>query len=46
MKSISTVHPESNIFLNFDDIEEFSRHIDSDLSALKNEFTIIKSMRQ
>ncbi|CAF1464519.1 unnamed protein product, partial [Rotaria sordida] len=46
MKSISTVYPESSNFLNIDDIEEFSRHIDTDPSALKNKFIVIKSMLQ
>ena len=39
MKSASTVYPKSKNFLNLDDIEEFSRHTDTDLSASKNEFT-------
>jgi len=46
MKSISTVYPESKNFLNIDDIEEFSHHIDTDSNALKNEFIVIKSMLQ
>ncbi|CAF1338639.1 unnamed protein product, partial [Rotaria sordida] len=46
MKSISTVYPESSNFLNIDDIEEFSRHMDTDPSALKNKFIVIKSMLQ
>ncbi|CAF1401139.1 unnamed protein product [Rotaria magnacalcarata] len=44
MRSISTVYPESHFVLNIDDVDEFSRHIDADLSALKNEFIVIKSM--
>ncbi len=44
MKSISTVYPESKNFLNIDDVDEFSRHIDVDSRALKNEFIVIKSM--
>ena len=36
---------KSKSFLNLDDIEEFIRHIDTDLSTLKNEFTFIKSRR-
>ncbi len=46
MKIISTVYPESKNFLNINDIDEFSRHIDTDSSALKNEFIIIKPMLQ
>jgi len=46
MKSISTVYPESKNFLNIDDIDEFSQHIDTDSSALKNEFLVIKSILQ
>jgi hypothetical protein len=46
MKIISTVYPESKHFLNINNIDEFSRHIDTDSSALKNEFIIIKSMLQ
>ena len=46
MKSMSTVYPESGKFLNPDDIEEFSRHIDADSNALKIELFIIKSMLQ
>ncbi len=46
MKKISTVYPENKNFLNINDIDEFSRHIDPDLSALKNEFIIIKPMLQ
>ncbi len=46
MKSISTVYPESKNFLNIDDIDEFSSHIDPDSSALKIEFIVIKSMLQ
>ncbi len=46
MKSISTVYPESRNFLNIDDIDELSRHVDADSSALKNEFIVIKSMLQ
>ena len=30
MKSISTVYPESENFVNVDDIYEFSKHIDTD----------------
>ncbi len=44
MKSMSTVYPESENFLDPDDIHEFSRHIDVDSSALKNEFIVIKPM--
>ncbi|CAF1206118.1 unnamed protein product, partial [Didymodactylos carnosus] len=44
MNSIATIYPESKIFLNIDDVDEFSRHIGADSSALKNEFTVIKSM--
>lgn len=33
MKSIYTVYPESKNFLNIDDIEEFSHHIDADSNA-------------
>ncbi|CAM2727046.1 unnamed protein product [Rotaria socialis] len=44
MKSISTVYPESKVVLNIDDVNAFSRHIDIDSSALKNEFIVIKSM--
>jgi hypothetical protein len=44
LKSLSTVYPESENFLNTDDIKMFSDHIDGDLNALKNEFLVIKSM--
>ena len=44
MKSISTVYPESQNFLNVDDIDEFSHHIGADPNALKNEFIVIKAM--
>ena len=46
MKSISTVYPESENFLNISEVEEFSRHIDTDSNAPKNEFVVIKSMLQ
>jgi hypothetical protein len=46
MKIISTVYPESKNFLNINDIDEFSRHIDTDSNALKNEFIIIECMLQ
>jgi hypothetical protein len=46
MKSISTVHSESKNFLNINDIDEFSRHIDADSNALKIEFIVIKPMLQ
>jgi hypothetical protein len=46
IKSISTVYPESENFLNIEDVDEFCRHIDVDSSALKNEFAVIKSMFQ
>ena len=36
MKSISTVYPESEHFLNIDYIDEFSLHIGADINALKN----------
>ena len=44
MKSISTVYPESENFLNADQVDEFCRHVNVDSSALKNEFNVIKSM--
>ena len=46
MKSISTVYPESENFLNSEAVEDFSRHIGVDSNALKNEFIVIKSMLQ
>ena len=46
MKSISTVYPEYENFLNIDDMAEFCRHIGGDLSLLKNESVVIKSMVQ
>ena len=46
MKSISTVYPESEHFLNIDYIDEFSLHIGVDINALKNERIVIKSMVQ
>ena len=36
MKSISTVYPESEHFLNIDHIDEFSLHIGADINILKN----------
>ena len=44
MKSISTVYPESQNFLNVDYIGEFSHHIGADPNALQNEFIVIKAM--
>ncbi|CAF4010939.1 unnamed protein product [Rotaria sp. Silwood1] len=44
MKSIATVYPESKNFLSINDVDEFSRHIDVDSNALKNEFIVIKTM--
>ncbi|CAF1508332.1 unnamed protein product [Didymodactylos carnosus] len=41
---VATVYPESKQFLNIDDVDESSRHIDVDSSALTIEFTVIKSM--
>ncbi|CAF4836899.1 unnamed protein product [Rotaria socialis] len=38
------LYPESKVVLNIDDVNAFSRHIDIDSSALKNEFIVIKSM--
>ena len=46
MKSISTVYPESEHFLNIDYIDEFSLHIGADINALKNELIVLKSMVQ
>ena len=46
LKSISTVYPETTNFLNVDHVEEFSRHINIDSNALKNEFIVIKPMLQ
>ncbi|CAF2082724.1 unnamed protein product [Rotaria magnacalcarata] len=46
IKSISTVYPESEHFLNIDYIDEFSLHIGADINALKNELIVIKSMVQ
>ena len=46
VKSISTVYPESEHFLNIDYIDEFSLHIGADINALKNELIVIKSMVQ
>jgi len=42
LKRLSTVYPESEKFLNIDDIELFCDHIDGDLNAIKNEFMVIK----
>ena len=45
MKSISTVYPESENFLNGEAVKDFSRHIGGvDSNALKNEFIVIKFM--
>ena len=44
MKSISTVYPESQNFLNVDYIGEFSHHIGADPNAFLNEFIVIKAM--
>ncbi|CAF4154606.1 unnamed protein product [Rotaria sordida] len=44
MKSISTIYPDSENFLNIDDIDAFSEHIGGNLTVLKNEFAVIKSM--
>jgi hypothetical protein len=44
MKSISTVYPESENFLDTEAVEDFGHHIGVDSSALKNEFIVIKSM--
>ncbi|CAF1425421.1 unnamed protein product, partial [Rotaria sp. Silwood1] len=44
MNSIATVYPESKNFLSINDVDEFSRHIDVDSNALKNEFIVIKTM--
>lgn len=46
MKSLSTVYPESENFLNIDYIDEFSLHIGADSNVLKNELIVIKSMIQ
>ena len=48
MRSMSTVYPESKIFLNIniDHIEVFSHHIGTNSNALKNEFSVIESMLQ
>ena len=44
LKSISTIYPESENFLNIDYIDEFSLRIDADSNALKNELIVIKPM--
>lgn len=44
MKSMSTVYPESENFLNSEDVDAFCRHVNVDSSSLKNEFSVIKSM--
>lgn len=44
MKSMSTVYPESENFLNSEDVDVFCCHVNVDPSSLKNEFAIIKSM--
>ncbi|CAF3940858.1 unnamed protein product, partial [Rotaria sp. Silwood1] len=44
MKSMSTVYPESENFLNSEDVDAFCRHVNVDSSSLKNEFAVIKSM--
>lgn len=44
MKSISTVYPESENFLNGEDVQDFCSHVDIDASSLKNEFAVIKQM--
>lgn len=44
MKSISTIYPKGQNFLNADYVDEFSGHIDVDPNALKNEFLVIKAM--
>jgi hypothetical protein len=46
LKSISTVYPESENFLNIDYIDEFCAHIGADSNALKNELIVIKPMVQ
>lgn len=44
LKSLSTFYPESENFLNVNDIQLFSDHIDGDLNVIKNEFMVIKPM--
>ncbi len=46
LKSISTVYPESENFLNINDVRLFADHIDGDANAIKNEFMVIKPMIQ
>ena len=41
MRSISTVYPESENFLDTEAIRDFSRHIDVDSSAWMNEFIVM-----
>ncbi|CAF1329996.1 unnamed protein product [Rotaria sordida] len=44
LKSLSTVYPDSENFLNIGDVKMFCDHIDGDLQAIKNEFQVIKPM--
>ena len=44
IKSISTVYPESENFLNTEAIDDFCVHIAIDATELRNEFAVIKSM--
>ena len=46
LKSISTVYPESEHFLNAEEVDDFSRHINIDPNLVKNEFVVIKPMLQ
>ena len=46
LKSISTVYPESEHFLNAEAVDDFCRHIDIDPALVKNEFIVLKPMLQ
>lgn len=46
LKSISTVYPESEHFLNSEAVDGFCCLIDTDPNLMKNEFTAIKPMLQ
>lgn len=46
LKSISTVYPESENFLDAEAVDDFCRHIDIHPNLVKNEFVVIKPMLQ
>jgi hypothetical protein len=46
LKSISTVYPESERFLNAEAVDDVCRHININPNLVKNEFIVIRPMLQ